>query len=134
MPYTIETVVPNRVIGIHFSGRITFDDVRALDAETTARYDQAASPIHVLLEFHTVEIAIFDFTKLARSNPGVYHPNRGWLIAVGSKIPMLYFGGRTYAKLTGATFHWSLTRADALSMLAHLDPTLVPSNLSNTSS
>ncbi len=124
MPYTVEWLVPKRVILTTFDKILTLVEFSAYDMEVIKMLDEGESKqVHFLCDVTTL-LQFPSLTHLINLSH-VQHPNLGWGILVGTNNPIIKTMALITSKLFGQRVKICVTREQALASLQQIDSTLI---------
>ncbi len=123
MPYTIEWLVPQRVISITFDKILTTTELVNYDEDICQRLDTGApQQVHLITDIE--HLTQFPTLKQAQQLKFVKHPNLGWSINVGNKNMLLRAIILLVTTLFGNRLHWCNTHEEAITFLQKMDKTI----------
>jgi hypothetical protein len=127
MPYTVNWLVPQRVIDVKFGESLSVDELQEYDAKVVAMMEEGQPKnVHVLADISRLE----QFPNLQRTQQTkmATHPHLGWIVVYGSQNIVFRAMGIIVSKLFGNRLQWCNTREEALAFLQRVDQTLIELN------
>ncbi len=123
MPYTVQWLVPNKIIEAVFDGVLTTDEFYEYDRIVAKMLDLGEpNQVHFLTDVRHLQQ--FPNLSQARQMQTLQHPNFGWAVLVGNTNPIFKAIGILLGTLFGNRIQWFSTREDALAFFQRLDNTL----------
>lgn len=125
MPFQHTWLIPDKVVLIEMSGDVTLDELKASAMQTLDVLTHASNTIHEIIDQTHMDSVATNLTDINRfTRPVTTHPMMGYIIVCGITHPMLRFIASVVGQLSGTSTHITATYADALTLLAHLDPSI----------
>lgn len=126
MPFTIQWLVPERVLLSTFEGVMTLAEIEQVVQAFISRMDTTVPPVHVMLCTNDVTRPVTDLNALYHiTKPYFRHPRLGWTV-LQSDNKLHHFLVGTLAKLLGARWTVAADVAAAEVFLREQDATLPP--------
>lgn len=125
MPHTITPLVEGHLLLVTTWGTLAGEELRRYDEAICALFDGAAgAKVHVVYDWSGLDAMppLADIREIRQ----VTHPKRGWAVFVGVRQPLIRFLLGLAAQITSYPIRFFNTRAEALTFLHGIDPTLPP--------
>jgi hypothetical protein len=123
MPYTLEWLVPQRVIDASFSKTFTVTEFIEYDSTITDMLNTDEKHlVHILCDIDALE----QFPNLSnlQGMKLIQNPKLGWAVLFGKSNTIIKAIGLIISKTFGYRMHWCSTREEALAFLKQTDKTL----------
>jgi hypothetical protein len=117
MPYTIDWLYPNRVLIIKMIGSADIEDAAKLNEILLGHLEQATVHLHMLLDFTEMTSFPLNVHKARGTQEYMKHPKFGWLIAYGSRNPVVKMLAAIVTQISNIRWRLFDTHAEAIAFL-----------------
>jgi len=124
MSYSIDWVIPKRVLYSRVWGIQTEDQIKQSDEDMTQFIEEGIPLIHLIMDAREMESMPTSLGNIQSSVSAITDPSYGWVVAVGTTNPVTKFMGLMIAKLFRLRFRRVANLQEAIEFLSGMDATL----------
>jgi hypothetical protein len=123
MGFEIRWLVPNRIVGVLVSSRLSNEEALAMNNAIRDHINAGEAPVHLIMDMRQVEVGGNKVSDAKQFFIKDKSPNLGWTVLI-SKNKMVRFFSTIIMQAANLRVRMTETPEDALNFIAQLEPQL----------